>query len=213
MMNEEEREKKIRFIEILLTVGGLLGTALTLTKVGQISEISLVSLPLFILFSIFYYGYLIYEPFNNNDTILKFDLISRAVAFFFSIIFANVIAIPIVNNISSIWNDFKLPAALIIELILVIAYLLVTFQTIYKILTKGIVMEHVKKNIEDDKKTKSLDEFKFSFGFTILILGLDLAMFGMDKLGIFHIPDAGLYTIVGFALIVVGNWVIYKSRK
>ncbi len=71
-----------------------------------------------------------------------------------------------------------------------------------------------KKQIElEDNKFKSLDEFKFSFGFTVIILGLDLAMFGMDKLGIFHVFDAKLYTIVGFTLIIIGNWVIYKSRN
>jgi len=142
LLTRKEKEKKIRFIEILLTLGGLLGTALTISGAVQIWELSLVSLCLFILFSLFYYSFINYSSLKEAK---KISAASLLIAIFFSVLFSNVLSKPITNsltaafqNIVQISPDLKIIFISVIALIIIFVYLFLTTYIIYRNLTIGI---------------------------------------------------------------------------
>lgn len=220
-MKKDERDEKIRFIEILLTVGSLLGTALALSNVGQIWGLTLAALPLFIFFSIIYYADVLY---SFRITRLPLDTVAWGVAYSFALVFSNVIAIPVVDNlkgvIANIFNG-SFSWALLLGIggaILVIAYFLVISKIIHKILTKGISMEVEKEETkipnEAQKISAKTSEFKKSMGIAIVGLGATIALFGLDKLGI-TIPTTILqaYVVVGFIVAFAGMMMTISALR
>lgn len=143
-MRKKDLEKKVRFIEILLTVGSLLGTALTLSNLVQVWEISIVSLCLFLLFSIAYYDYINYVPLKNDKEISRFKSISLMIAIFFSVIFSNVLSKPIINNFTNLQNlipGSPITKTIVLSILIIItifSYFFIITKVIYQILTKGI---------------------------------------------------------------------------
>jgi hypothetical protein len=146
-MNKTERDQKIEFIKILLTVGALLGTALTISNVVQVWEISLIALCLFILFSIIYYNLVRNHTLKSPKKIKYFHSVSQNIAYSFAILFMNVFSKPLTSAILSISNliksisfsvvIIKLVVGSILLISIVLGYLFVLSRTIYEILTKG----------------------------------------------------------------------------
>ncbi len=215
-MKKEEREKKVKFIEILLTVGSLLGTALTLTlpKIDktQIWALSLVSLLLFIFFSIRYYRHIMYESLENVRDRYRFKILSALVAFFFSLLFATIIVVPIVNSLNSI--DLTSLAYLLVP-----GYFILISQEVYNVLTRSLI---VKTKKEDNVNQKGQIERKIGKKFIDYFGNLYVAIFLVTIFAFitFHfLPELGKKVVfiilvfyisdILFASVKLGN----KSQK
>lgn len=203
-MKKEEREKKVRFVEILLTVGSLLGTALTLSGMAQqTGTLFFVSLPVFILSSIFYY-YLISYELSNRYKVKLIPSTSFVIALSFAVLFANIIAIPATSTS-------------LLSIFIILSYFAIMVYVIYNILMKGLSMEIKKEdkvNQKEQIERNNDSDFKLSMGIAILGIGLSAALFGFDKLD-FKIDRIILwaYALMGLGFTIIGAKMMGDSQK
>lgn len=138
-MKELERERKNRFIGILLTIGVLLGSMLTIVNLGEAWELSLFSLCVFILFSMFYWYSINYRSLKKSQEIKNFKIISFFVALSLSVLFMIIISKPIIHvyTVTSQGLNFHIRIVLfLMTFLMTFGYYGIMVYILYRNLTK-----------------------------------------------------------------------------